>query len=314
MHVMESFLTEIRQNTFAFYFLIVFGAIWGLGVLWGIIFVLRHLNKRSRVIKFLRTARYAPVKNDSYLLERLSSSFNEKIYANLSRTVDKDPRADLLKASIEKDILGKQFIHIEYHTKEEPKRMPTPLGRERFQRLKRSVVIKRLLYRSSGDNVSYYAEITDSRSDLYWQLIRTKSLQKIKSKSFKEWIIVIEKPGKFSSTITISRKFTGSAKFLIDTAISLSGMHHPESQPSLDGLLPDFQNMFTIGMNNSENRKRYLSEDIQRKIMASQECFEGDITLVIGPYGGWIKGSKWLKLSNLKCLLLLCQELLGIRE
>ena len=241
---MESFLTEIRQNTFAFYSLIVFCTIWGMGVLWGLIFVLRHLNKRSRIIKFLRMAYYEPVKNNSYFLENLKNSFNKKIYANLSRTVDKEPRADLLNTSIEKNIFGKQFIRIQYHTKEEQKRLPTPVGRERFQRLKRSVVINHLLYRSHEGNVSYYAEITDSRSDLYWQIIQTKSLKKIETKSFKEWILVIEQPGKFSSMITIRRKFTGLAKSLIDTATSLSGMRrHPDYQPGMNGLLPDFQNV-----------------------------------------------------------------------
>ena len=67
-------------------------------------------------------------------------------------------------------------------------------------------------------------------------------------------------------------------------------------------------------MSDPENRKRYFSEDIQRKILASQKCFESDIILVIGPDGAWIKGSEWSQLSNLKCLLLLCHELLGIRE
>ncbi|RLC31251.1 MAG: hypothetical protein DRH32_04525 [Deltaproteobacteria bacterium] len=311
---MESFFTEIRQNTFAFYFLIVFGAIWGIGVLWGLIFVLRHLNKRSRIIKCLRMAYYEPVKNNSYLLEYLKNSFNKKIYANLSRTVDKEPRADLLKASIKKNIFGNQFIRIEYHTKEEPKRLPTPVGRERFQRLKRSVVINRFLYYSQGGNVSYYAEITDSRSDLYWQLIQTKSFKKVKTKSYKEWIIVIEKPCKVSSKITIRRKPTGSAKFLIDTAVSLSGMPHLDSQPDIDGLLPDFQNVFTIVIDDSDDKKAHFSKNIQRKILASQECFENDIILVISPDGAWIKGSEWIQLSNLKCLLSLCHELLGIRE
>ena len=285
-----------------------------MGVLWGLIFVLRHLNKRSRIIKFLRMAYYEPVKNNSYFLENLKNSFNKKIYANLSKTVDKEPRVDLLKTSIEKTIFGKQFIRIEYHTKEEPKHLPAPVGRERFQRLKRSVVINHLLFCSCGDNISYYAEITDTRSDLYWQIIQTKSLKKIKSKSFKEWILVIEKPSGLSSTITIRRKFSGTAKFLIDTAVSLSGMPHPDSQPGIDGLLPDFQNVFTIVINDSDDKKAHFSKNIQRKILASQECFESDITLVIGPDGAWIKGSEWIQLSNLKCLLILCHELLGIRE
>lgn len=294
---MESFLEHLRQNTFAFYFLIIFSALWGGGMLWGLVFLIQHLRRKTRAIKALHTMGFTPVMNHSGQLERITAMAMGSVYRNFANRVDTDPQPNLLKAT-----QGKHFIRIEYTTKEAHRDLHRATGmKEEIQIIKRVVKLKKVLNHPGANPEPFYANTTDSET------IRAfKPRQRIQSTS--GWVLCFPTNTQYTSTMTIHRKFTGSSRMLMNLAFAITKV-----KPAfIDGLLPEFEKEFDLSQNQTPDETSFLSESVQREILRLGKGLKEEYNLVLDPRGVWLSGTVWPKGKEVNGLVSLCETLINL--
>lgn len=293
---MEEFINEMKKNPALFYSVVAFCAVWGAGALAGIIFVLKHLSRRSGIIKSLQMSGFNPAENNPGALERMKSDFSQKVYKDLVSSSDATGGTALLETT-----LRKKSIYIEYKPKESPVDLPRASGsREGGGIIKKSVTIKKRFYRSSGYVQSYYAEVSDS--------ITSRKYNSVSTRVVKKWILVFLKKTPYTVKFTISPRSTGWKKMMVDAALALA----KAERQTIQGLLPEFEEKFEVSAYTIEKNISF-PENIQKKILSFQDCAGGeDIKLILDPEGVWITSSVWPKsTSQFKRMISLCNELIS---
>ncbi len=296
---MESFLAHLRQNTFAFYFLIIFSVLWGGGMLWGLVFLIRHLRRKTRAIKALQSMGFTPVTNNSGQLERITAIALGSVYRNFANRVDTDPQPNLLKTT-----QGKNLIRIEYTTKEAPRDLHRATGmKEEIQIIKRVIKLKKILNRPGATLEPFYANTTDSETIRAYQ-----PKQRIQSTS--GWVLCFPTNTQYTSTMTIHRKFTSSSGILMNLALAIAKV----TPAATGGLIPEFEKEFDLAINQIPDEVSPLSESVQRKILKLGKNLKEEYKLVLDPKGVWISGTVWPKGKEVNELVSLCETLINPPE
>ena len=85
---MEEFYSNIQNDPFSFYFLVVFALLWGGGVIWGVVFVIRSLGKKRRSFNYFLSAGFTKVGNNRALLKKVKAACAQSIAEDFFSHVD----------------------------------------------------------------------------------------------------------------------------------------------------------------------------------------------------------------------------------
>ncbi len=292
---MEEFLNNMRQNPAMFYFLIIFLLLWGGGILWGIILVIKSLGKKSISFKYLKSKGFVEVKNNAGLLERVKDIVMKTFCRDFALRVDPNPREEFLSINSERGTVSIVYTLPE----EEYRKLRRAVGvRETIQIVKRKLTLSRILLRYTGHE-AFYAQTTDTET------IRAYKPQR-QVKSITGWVLCFpRKNRKFETTVTIYRKFTGYRKFLMDMAYQVAQIKPAQRQ----GILPEFSEEFEILSQMTQDSSPLLDERLQRIILEHKKYIPEGVKLFINEEGVWTTGEEAVTKEQMKSIVALCEEL-----
>lgn len=297
---MGEFLSNLfNQNPSSFYFLIAFSILWGGGLIWVAVFIIRYLLKKKKAKKILYTLHYQPVNNDVKALETIKNILLATVCEKFAERVETNPRKKLLDIRLK----GKK-IHIAYNIpKSEYIKLPRAVGiRERIQVIGRKMTLKNIIYRT-GDFYSFYATTVDT------DIIRAyKPRRRIESVS--GWLLCFSAATGFASNIVINRKFTGYRKMFMNFTLKIGNVQATQ----LPNLLPEFTDTFDINILQKNQNEINLSKKLQKIILEFKDFIPEQIKLYLAPQGVWIRGEIAITPLEMKNITILCKQLCSIQN
>lgn len=291
---MEEFLNNLRQNTSLFYFVVIFAILWGGGMLWGLVFVIKQLGKKNKSVKVLRNLGFTQFKGEPGMMHQVRDIAMKTLWRNFSSLVDEHPREELLRTEI-----NKTTISITYEIpKQEYQTLPRATGlKEMIQVIKRKMVLSKILFKPDGEG-AFYAQTNDTET------IRAfKPRTRIKSSN--GWVLCFASKNAHAPTFTIYKKFSGHRKFLMDMAFKMAQIR----PAGVEGLLPEFSEEFEVMSTDIPNRQIPLGEELQRLILKYKDSMPQGLKLFVNSEGIWMSGEEWLDKKQTEGMIKLCDEL-----
>ncbi len=291
---MDEFLNNLRQNPSSLYLLIAFVLLWGAGMLWGVVVVIKHLRKKNKSVNRLKQMGFIEIDDPGAILQVRNIAINT-LWQNFSFRVDEQPRRELLKIAH-----NTKELSVTYEIpRDEYRRLPRATGlKEMIQIVNRKMVLSKILFRS-GKRKAFYAKTKDTET------IRAfKPRTRIKSTI--GWAICFAGKNDCKYTCTIHRKFTGHKKFLMDMALRMAQL----KPVPVNGMLAEFDEEFDIKFSHLPDSQCMLEGKYQRIILKYKEYIPEGLKLSINNEGVWITGEEWLDKEQTVQMIKLCDELL----
>ncbi len=296
---MEELLANIRHNPFLLWFLVAFVVLWGGGMVWCGVLVVRSLGKRRSALRALRSAGFEKVSGGPReRREQIKNLALNTLCSRLAASVDPHPRNELLRISEEGGT-----IRFSYHLPEDEHRpLSRAVGlRERVQIVGRDLVLKRILHRPEGGG-AFYAETKNTET------VRAhRPAKRIRSTS--GWALCFAGDTRCASTVTIHTRLTGHRGLLVGMAFKLAGIRPAPPE----GLVPEFAAAFEVLVSGDPSAGAPLDEQVQRTILASGALVPEGLQLHINPHGVWLTAEEWPDGERMKRMVRLCDELTGGR-
>lgn len=296
---MEEFLDNIRQNPSLFYFLIAFALLWGGGMIWGAVVVVKSLGKRRQTVNSLKSNGFVQADNDLALIQQIKDALRKTWGEHFAERVEPNPRNERLTVETEHDRIT--------FTYEIPKQEYRELSRatgakERIQVVKRECVLSNFLFRRSASPV-FYAQTKDTTTIRAFQ-------PRTKVQTVGGWLLCVPAATGFDSTVTVYKKFTGHRAFLMNMAFQLAHV----KPVTREGLLPDFERMFEVASTEPSSSRSVLEEEIQLRILKYEEYLPEGVKLSFNRDGVWLTGEEWLDKKRMNHLVALCEELVKSKK
>lgn len=294
---MEEILNNLRQNPSSFYFLIIFALLWGGGILWGIVFVIRQLGKRNRSISGLKHLGFSLCNTKMEIMHQIKDISMKTLWHDFSSRVDEHPRRELIRTAINN---GKISITYEI-PKQEYRTLSRATGlKEQIQVVKRQMILSKILFRPGGGG-AFYAQTNDTET------IRAfKPRTRVRSTT--GWALCFADRNAHVSTFTVYRKFSGHRKFLMNMALRLMQIRPMD----IKGLLPEFREEFDVMSADKPSLQSPLSKQLQQLILKYKAYIPEGIKLLVNREGVWMTGEEWLNREQMEQVVKLCNELLQI--
>lgn len=291
---MEEFLNNLRQDPPLFYFLIIFALIWGGGMLWGVITVIRHLGKKTESVSSLKRLGFTPVKNNMGIMLQIKDILMKTLWHDFSLRVDEHPRQEFLKTAINN---GKISITYEI-PRQEYHKLPRATGiKEKIQVIKREMVLNNILYKTI-DGSAFYAQTKD-----------TEKIRSYKPRTRVQcttgWVICLAGRN-IHPQFTIYKKFTGHRKLLMNMAFKMAQI----KPAGREGLLPEFNEEFEVLSANIPNSQPILGKNLQRQIIKYKKHMIEGLKLFVNSEGIWMTSEEWLNKRQTEQMVSLCGEIL----
>lgn len=291
---MEEFLNNLRQNPSQFYFLVIFAILWGGGVLWGLVVVIRGLGKKNKTVKSLKRLGFTQVNSKTGMMLQIEDIAKKTLWHDFSSRVDEHPRKEFLKTEIDN---GRISITYEIPEREYRKLHRATGLKEMIQIIKRKMVLSKILFRPD-DGGEFYAQTNDTET------IRAfKPRSRIKSTT--GWVLCLAVKNAHASTFAIYRKFCGHRKFLMNMALRMAHIR----PASLEGLLPEFSEEFEVTSADISGSQPLLSKQLQRLIIKHKDYMPQGLKLFLNSEGIWMTGEEWLNKKEAEQMLKLSHEL-----
>ena len=253
---MEEFLNNLRQNHSMFYFLVIFAILWGGGMLWGLVFVIRQLGKKNKSVRVLRRLGFTQVSDKTGILLQVRDIAMKTLWHNFSFRVDEHPRKELLRTATNN---GKISVTYEI-PKQEYRKLPRATGlKEMIQIIKREMVLNKILFRPDGEG-AFYAQTDDTET------IRAFK-PRTRIKSINGWVLCFAGKNAHASTFTIYKKFSGHRKFLMNMALKMAQI----KPAAVEGLLPEFRKEFEVMSSDISNSQSPLGKEFQQLILKHKD-------------------------------------------
>ena len=291
---MDEFICNLQKNPSMFYFLVIFAVLWGGGMLWGVLFVIRSLGKRKRAIKALRSAGFEKADGNTEYIRKTADLCLKTIAKQFTKRVDSEPRRELFKIANDQ-----KRIQLSYKIpRKEYRDLPRAVGfQEQIQIIGRTFTLSRILFRASGRS-AFYAETNDSET------IRAFKPRK-RTNSTIGWVLCISSNTSCISTIVVFRKFTGHRKLLLNLALNIANVQ--AVQPK--GILPEFGDAFELNLLDVSGEEPVLEEWMQRIILDYRDALAEGTKIFISPKGIWLSGEVWPDGKQMKAMVNLCDQL-----
>lgn len=275
---MDEFLNNIRQNPGMFYFLIIFAILWGGGMVWGIIFVIKSLGKRKKSLRALRSMGFERADRRPERIRKAAHLCLQTLGRYFARRVEPNPRKELFQVAAD----NKKIRLIYNIPKNEYRSLPRATGiRESIQITGRKFTLSRILFQSAGGG-AFYAETNDTET-----LRAFKPRKRVHSTI--GWVLCFSAAAKYPSTIAIYRKFTGHQKIFMKLALNIAKVR----PVALKGILPDFNDAFEVNRLEMSGSEPVLGEELQQTILAYKDFMPQATKLFLNPKGVWFTGEVW---------------------
>ncbi len=293
---MDEFLNNIRQNPAMLYFLVIFSVLWGGGMLWGIIVVIKSVGKRRTSLRALRSMGFEKAANRPELIRKIEPLCLQTLGRFFSKRVEPNPRKELFQVSSN----NKKLFLVYNIPKNEYRSLPRATGvREIIQITGRKLTLSRILFRSAGRE-AFYAETNDTET------IRAYKPRK-RTKSIIGWVLCFSADEKFNTSIVIHRKFTGHRKFLMNLALNIAKVRPVVPKD----ILPEFSDAFEVNLPEPLGSKPVLGKQLQQIILAYKDFMPQGTKLFINQKGIWFTGEEWPARRQMEQMLKLGEELSG---
>jgi len=292
---MEEFLNNLRQNSSLFYFLIIFCVLWGGGMLWGVVVVIKYLRKKTECVGSLKRLGFVRADDNRGIMLQVRDISMKTIWRDFSSRVDEHPRKDLLKTAI---IKGKISITYEI-PKQKYRKLPRAVGlKGMIQIIKREMVLSKILFRTTVGE-AFYARTNDTET------IRAYKPRR-RVRSIVGWVLCF--PGKtaYASTFSIRRKFTGHKKLLMRMAFKMAQV----KPAGIEGLLPEFTEEFEVMSADIPNSRSLVGKQFQRVVLKYKDYMPEGVKLNLNDEGIWMTGEEWLNKKQAEQMVKLCDQLI----
>jgi len=291
---MEDFINHLRQDPKLFYFVIIFASLWGMGVLWGVVFVIISLSKRSQSVACLKSLGFKKTDNDKRLMQAVSNIAIKTLWENFSDGMGSSQRDKQVTISI-----NRSRISISYSIPpSDQQTLPRATGlKEMIQLTERKMTLHHIRFRDM-DGKAFYAQTDDTKTIRAYQ-------PKTRKESTVGWALCFACATNSASSVCIYKKFTGHRKLLVDMAFRIAQIRPLRRE----GLIPEFAEEFEIMSASTSNAEPLLDNRIQSLLLKYKRHIPEGLKIFINKEGLWMTGEEWLSKSQMKNIVKLCDEL-----